>query len=100
MLEEEPENDVLGSHGADLLLTTIMTSLKTRLLSSLVLVLFPVGVEAQMAISKRPEFKGNAASVDIRDIGGGGAHYGDSGATYAKVGDRMGRAMAKLLQGE
>ena len=56
--------------------------------------------DAQMAISKRPEFKGNAASVDIRDIGGGGAHYGDSGATYAKVGDRMGRAMAKLLQGE
>jgi len=53
-----------------------------------------------MAISKRPEFKGNAASVDIRDIGGGGAHYGDSGATYTKVGDRMGRAMAKLLQGE
>ena len=47
MLEEEPENDVLGSHGADLLLTTIMIPLKTRLLSSLVLVLFSVGVEAR-----------------------------------------------------
>jgi hypothetical protein len=53
--------------------------------------------EAQMGISQRPEFAGNVASVDIRDIGGGGFHYGDNGATYAKVGDRMGRAMAGLL---
>lgn len=59
--------------------------------------------DAQMAVSnpkKHPEFEGNVASVDIRDIGGGGAHYGNNGATYAKVGDRMGRAMAKLLEGE
>lgn len=53
--------------------------------------------EAQMGISQRPEFAGNVASVDIRDIGGGGFHYGNNGATYAKVGDRMGRAMAGLL---
>ncbi|MFT4547517.1 MAG: hypothetical protein ACI9MB_001464 [Verrucomicrobiales bacterium] len=59
--------------------------------------------EAQMAVGdpkQHPEFKGNVASVDIRDIGGGGFHYGENGATYAKVGDRMGRAMAKLLKGE
>jgi alpha-galactosidase len=56
--------------------------------------------DAQMGISKSSEFKGNVASVDIRDIGGGGAHYGNNGATYAKVGDRMGRAMAKLKEGE
>jgi hypothetical protein len=56
--------------------------------------------KAQMAISKDAEFKGNVGSVDIRDIGGGGAHYGNNGATYLKVGDRMGRAMAKLLNGE
>jgi tetratricopeptide (TPR) repeat protein len=53
--------------------------------------------EAQMAISQQPKFKGNVASVDIRDIGGGGFHYGNNGATYAKVGDRMGRAMVGLL---
>ena len=51
-----------------------------------------------MGISKSPEFKGNVGSVDIRDIGGGGAHYGNNGATYAKVGDRMGRAMVELKQ--
>ncbi|MFT4548580.1 MAG: hypothetical protein ACI9UA_005585 [Pseudoalteromonas tetraodonis] len=56
--------------------------------------------DAQMGISKRPEFKGNVGSVDIRDIGGGGAHYGNNGATYAKVGDRMGREMATLKQGD
>jgi hypothetical protein len=55
---------------------------------------------AQMDIGKDSEFKGNVGSVDIRDIGGGGAHYGNNGATYLKVGDRMGRAMAKLLNGE
>lgn len=53
--------------------------------------------EAQMAISQQAKFKDNCASVDIRDIGGGGFHYGNNGATYAKVGDRMGRAMVKLL---
>lgn len=52
--------------------------------------------EAQMGISEEDRFKGNVASVDIRDIGGGGFHYGDNGATYGKVGDRMGRAMAAL----
>lgn len=52
--------------------------------------------EAQMAISEEDRFKGNVASVDIRDIGGGGFHYGDNGAIYGKVGDRMGRAMAQL----
>ncbi|MHC4201533.1 MAG: sialate O-acetylesterase [Planctomycetota bacterium] len=57
--------------------------------------------EAQMAVSdpaRHPEFAGNVASVDIRDMGGGGYHYGNNGATYAKVGDAMGRAMAKLLE--
>jgi hypothetical protein len=57
--------------------------------------------DAQMAISdpkRRPEFAGNVASVGIRDVGGGRYHYGNNGATYAKVGDAMGRAMAKLLE--
>ena len=53
--------------------------------------------DAQMAISQHPKFVGNVASVDIRDMGGGGYHYGNNGATYAKVGDAMGRAMAHLL---
>ena len=56
--------------------------------------------EAQMAISdpkRHPEFAGNVASVDIRDMGGGGYHYGRNGGTYAKVGDAMGRAMAEML---
>ncbi len=57
--------------------------------------------DAQMAISdpkRHPKFAGNVASVDIRDMGGGGYHYGNNGATYTKVGDAMGRAMAKLLE--
>ena len=57
--------------------------------------------EAQMAVSdpaRHPEFAGNVASVDIRDMGGGGYHYGNNGATYTKVGDAMGRAMVKLLE--
>ncbi len=57
--------------------------------------------EAQMAVSdpaRHPEFAGNVASVDIRDMGGGGYHYGNNGATYTKVGDAMGRAMVGLLE--
>jgi len=54
--------------------------------------------EAQMAISRQPRFVGNVASVDIRDMGGGGYHYGNNGATYAKVGHAMGLAMARLLK--
>jgi len=38
--------------------------------------------------------------VDIREMGGGGYHYGNNGATYGKVGDAMGRAMAELLEGK
>lgn len=56
--------------------------------------------DAQMAISdpkRHPDFANNVASVDIRDMGGGGFHYGNNGATYAKVGDAMGRAMAEML---
>ena len=56
--------------------------------------------DAQMAISdpkRHPEFAGNVASVDIRDMGGGGYHYGRNGGTYTKVGDAMGRAMAEML---
>ncbi len=56
--------------------------------------------DAQMGISKVPEFKGTVGSVDIRDIGGGGSHYANNGATYLKVGDRMGRAMAELHNGK
>jgi hypothetical protein len=56
--------------------------------------------DAQMAISQHPKFVGNVASVDIRDMGGGGYHYGNNGATYAKVGDAMGRAMAYLLRNQ
>jgi len=57
--------------------------------------------DAKMAVSdskRHPEFAGNVASVDIRDMGGGGYHYGSNGATYARVGDAMGRAMVKLLE--
>jgi len=57
--------------------------------------------KAQMAVSdpaRHPDFAGNVASVDIRDMGGGGFHYGSNGATYAKVGDAMGRAMVGLLE--
>jgi hypothetical protein len=48
--------------------------------------------------NRHPEMAGNVASVDIRGMGGGGYHYGNNGATCAKVGDSMGRAMVKLLE--
>ena len=62
-------------------------------------------LKAQMAVGdweKYPEFKGNVKSFDTRRMGGGGYHYNSDGATYTRVGDTMGRAMAELLdiQGE
>jgi len=57
-------------------------------------------LRAQMAVGdpvKHPEFAGTVASVDTRRMGGGGYHYDNNGATYTKVGDALGRAMAKLL---
>jgi len=57
-------------------------------------------LRAQMAVGnpeKHPEFAGTVASVDTRTMGGGGYHYDNNGATFTKVGDALGRAMAKLL---
>lgn len=57
--------------------------------------------EAQMAVGdpkQHPAFKGTVGSVDIRDLGGGGYHYGNNGARYTRIGDRMGHAMVKLLE--
>ncbi|MBT3296180.1 MAG: hypothetical protein HN919_10070 [Verrucomicrobia bacterium] len=57
-------------------------------------------LKAQMAVSdpvKYPQFAGNVKSFDTRTMGGGGYHYDGNGATYTRVGDAMGRAMAELL---
>jgi len=58
-------------------------------------------LNAQMAVGdpeKYPEFAGNVKSFDTRKMGGGGYHYDSNGATYTRVGDAMGRAMAELLE--
>ena len=58
-------------------------------------------LKAQMAVGDpkvHPEFAGNVASVDTRSMGGGDYHYNNDGATYTRVGDALGRAMAKMLK--
>jgi alpha-galactosidase len=66
--------------------------------------------EAQLAVDgdkgKYPEFKGNVKAVDTRDLWrdadespvNQGHHYNHNAETYYETGDRLGRAMARLLQ--
>ncbi len=62
-------------------------------------------IEAQLAVPKRPEFKGTVATVETRDFwrpqvefGGNnqGIHWNANGESYWLVGDAMGRAMIEL----
>lgn len=66
--------------------------------------------EAQLAVDgdkgKYPEFKGNVKAVDTRDLWreadvsptNQGYHYNHNAETYYETGERLGRAMAKLLK--
>ncbi|MBA4190215.1 MAG: sialate O-acetylesterase [Planctomycetaceae bacterium] len=65
--------------------------------------------EAQLAVGdakKYPEFEGNVKAVDTRDLwreaanspSNQGYHYNHNAETYYETGDRLGRAMAELLQ--
>ena len=65
--------------------------------------------DAQLAIAKRPEFKGNAATTETRDFyrpqekfGGNkqGIHWHGNGESYWLMGEAMGRDMVKLLDGK
>jgi len=65
--------------------------------------------EAQLALPRRPEFKGNAATVETRDFyrpqekfGGNNQtiHWHGNGESYWLMGEAMGRAMVKLLDGK
>ena len=57
---------------------------------------------------QHPQFKGNVASVDVRDFWRDveeapqpqGHHYNRSAATYLLTGEDMGREMVKLLGGK
>jgi hypothetical protein len=53
---------------------------------------------------KYPEFEGNVAAVYTHPLlntpGSSGAHYGGDAKTYMNVGQAMGQAMVKLLQGQ
>ncbi len=63
-------------------------------------------IVAQHAIAKRKEFKGTAASVETRDFfrpreespSGQGYHWNGNAGTYYRIGDRLGRAMVKLIE--
>jgi hypothetical protein len=62
---------------------------------------------AQLAVDgesgKYAEFKGNVATVYTHPLSKGGAsnsHYGGNAETYMDVGEAMGRAMVKLLEGD
>jgi len=54
--------------------------------------------------TKYPEFAGNVAAVYTHPLmhtpGSSGAHYGGDAETYMNVGQAMGAAMVKLLQGQ
>ncbi len=62
--------------------------------------------DAQVAISQRPEFKGNVATAETRDFwrpreqfGGSnqGIHWNGNGESYWLMGEAMGQEMVKLL---
>ena len=64
-------------------------------------------LDAMLAVDgesgKYPEFKGNVAAVYTNPLskgGSSGGHYGGNAETYMNVGEAMGEAMAKLLQGK
>jgi alpha-galactosidase len=66
--------------------------------------------EAQLSVDgdrgRYPDFKGNVQCVDVRDLWrtpdqspvNQGHHYNHNAETYYEVGDRLGRAMVKLLE--
>ena len=66
--------------------------------------------EAQLAVDgdsgKYPEFKGNVKAIDTRDLWreadqspvNQGYHYNHNADTYYETGERLGRAMAQLLE--
>jgi len=65
-------------------------------------------LDAMLAVDgtsgKYPDFKGNVAAVYTHPLlntpGSSGAHYGRDAKTYMNVGEAMGAAMVKLLQGQ
>jgi hypothetical protein len=64
-------------------------------------------LDAMLAVDgesgKYPEFKGNVAAVYTHPLskgGSSGGHYGGNAETYMNVGEAMGQAMVKLLEGE
>jgi hypothetical protein len=63
-------------------------------------------LDAMLAVDgesgKYPEFKGNVAAVYTHPLskgGSSGAHYSGNAETYMNVGEAMGKAMVKLLEG-
>ena len=54
--------------------------------------------------AKYPEFKGNVAAVYTHPLehtpGSSGGHYGKDAETYMNVGEAMGKAMVRLLNGK
>ncbi len=64
-------------------------------------------LEAKMAVDgesgRYPEFKGNVATVYTHPLSKGGAsngHYGNNAETFMNVGEAMGEAMVRLLEGD
>ena len=62
---------------------------------------------AQVAVSRRPEFKGTVATAETRDFwrpretfGGNkqGVHWNANGESYWLIGEAMGREMVELLK--
>ena len=64
-------------------------------------------MKAQAAVAKYPEFQGNVAFVGTRDFwraqedspSGQGYHWNTNAETYYLIGDGMGRAMLRMLEG-
>ena len=60
-------------------------------------------IDAVANATKYPDFAGNVAAVYTHPLehtpGSSGAHYGKDAYTYMNVGEAMGTAMVKLLNG-
>jgi len=65
-------------------------------------------MEAQLAVAKHDEFKGNVFTVETRDFfrppeespSKQGYHWNGNAETYFLIGDAMGREMVKLIEGK
>jgi len=95
---------VTGNYGWDL--ADLLRGQKTQEQKDAVAAQYRKVTDAQVAVSRRPEFKGSVATAETRDFwrpqeqyGGNkqGYHWHGNGESYWLIGEAMGREMVRLL---